>query len=110
MIRRRNDRPSIRGISISSVITSGCKLRILSRATNGSGAEPTTSISGSADKASVRIFRTMAESSTIRTRVLRVLSIISDLAQDHGHATFFEFKIAPDSGRPEQRFWSHGLG
>ena len=71
----RNVRPSMRGISISSVSTSGCSARILSRATYGSGAVPTTSRSGSPASASVRILRTMAESSTISTRILRPLGI-----------------------------------
>src|SRR5580693_9168865 len=61
--------PSMRGISISSVITSGLSVRILSRATNGSGAVPTTSISASLESDADSIFLTMAESSTTRTRI-----------------------------------------
>src|SRR4051812_40082369 len=69
----RKVRPSMRGISISSVSTSGWSARILSRATYGSGAVPATSMSGSPESASDRILRTMAESSTISTRVLRFI-------------------------------------
>src|SRR5215471_5749480 len=60
----------MRGISISRVRTSGRSARILSRATYGSGAVPTTSRSGSPARASARSLRTMAESSTINTRIL----------------------------------------
>src|SRR4051812_200219 len=42
----------------------------MSRATKGSGAAPTTSISPSLDSSFVRIFRTMAESSTMSTLIL----------------------------------------
>ncbi len=42
MMRRRKVRPSMRGISISRVMTSGSRSRILLRATKGSGAVPTT--------------------------------------------------------------------
>lgn len=67
--RSRKSMPSMRGISTSSVITSGLNRRIISRATIGSGATPTTSRSGSAPITSFRTWRTSAESSTIRTRV-----------------------------------------
>ncbi len=60
----------MRGISMSRVRMSGSSARILSRAMKGSGALPTTSISGSPASASVSIFRTMAESSTTNTFVL----------------------------------------
>src|SRR5947209_4407149 len=72
----RKVNPSMRGISMSSVSTSGESDRILSRATYGSGAVPTTSISCSAESASLRILRTMAESSTIRTRIFRFIAIL----------------------------------
>src|SRR6476620_10803963 len=65
----RKSRPSIRGISMSSVITSGSRLRIISRATSGSGALPTTHIPGSWLMISVNRLLTRAESSTIRTRM-----------------------------------------
>ena len=65
----RNVRPSIRGISMSKVITSGFSLTILSRATYGSGAVPTTSIPRSRDRPSVKTFRTIAESSTMSTPI-----------------------------------------
>ena len=61
--------PSIRGISTSSVRRSGDSSTILSRATYGSGAVPTTSIKGSLAPTPGRGFAcTTAESSTIRTR------------------------------------------
>ena len=53
MILRRNDTPSMCGISTSSVTTSGLSALILSRATIGSGAVPTTLISGSASSSVV---------------------------------------------------------
>jgi hypothetical protein len=57
----RNVSPFMRGISISSVRTSGRRERILSRATYGSGADPTTARSGSSARASLRIPWTMAD-------------------------------------------------
>ena len=72
---RRNVSPSMRGISMSSVTTSGSCCRIRSRAMNGSAAVPTTSRSRSSRIASASIFRTMAESSTISTRSGRVIDI-----------------------------------
>jgi hypothetical protein len=65
----RKVRPSIRGISRSSVRTSGRSSMMRSRAAKGSAAVPTTSMPGSALRASVRILRTMAESSITRTRM-----------------------------------------
>ena len=73
MIFCRNVSPSMRGISISRVITSGVCSRIRSAATKGSAAVPMTSISGSLESTSLRVWRTTAESSTIRTRILGVL-------------------------------------
>lgn len=70
MIFCRKVKPSILGISMSSVITSGISSRMRSAATNGSAAVPITSISGSRDKMSLSVRRTTAESSTIRTRIL----------------------------------------
>ena len=52
MIFCRNVSPSMRGISISSVITSGICSAILSAATKGSPAVPITSMAGSADRIS----------------------------------------------------------
>ncbi len=62
--------PSMRGISTSSVMTSGLRLRIISRAANGSLAEPMHSMSGWRLMISVSRLRTSAESSTTTTRVL----------------------------------------
>ena len=47
IIFSRNSRPFIFGISTSSVITSGLSALIASRASSGSAASPTTSMSGS---------------------------------------------------------------
>ena len=68
MSLRRNVMPSMRGISTSSVMTSGTSSWMRRAATNGSGAVPMTSISGSASRMAVIVWRTEAESSTIRTR------------------------------------------
>ena len=65
----RNVRPSILGISISRVMTSGFKATIFSRATYGSGAVPMISISLSCDNSSLKTLRTTAESSTISTLI-----------------------------------------
>ena len=73
MIFCRNVSPSMRGISISSVITSGTCSCIRSAATKGSPAVPMTSIEGSLDKISLNVWRTNAESSTIRTRIFGLL-------------------------------------
>src|SRR3954471_11080037 len=72
MIFSRNASPSMRGISISSVSTSGLSVLIMSRATNGFGAAPTTSIEGSLASISDRSCRTKAESSTTSTRILLI--------------------------------------
>src|SRR5262245_56864640 len=65
---RRNVTPSMRGISTSSVMTSGFSALILSRAMCASPAVPTTSMPASPASISVRICRTSAESSTMSTR------------------------------------------
>src|SRR5450432_69572 len=78
----------MRGISISRVTTSGDKARILSRAINGSGAVPITSIPDSADSASVSSLRTMAESSTIRTLIF-LSTIIPPLEREEGNECSF---------------------
>ncbi len=62
--------PSMRGISMSSVITSGACSRMRSAATKGSPAVPITSISGSLPSNSLSVCRTTAESSTINTRTI----------------------------------------
>src|SRR3990172_7394260 len=69
MSLRRKVMPSMRGISRSSVRTSGLRWTMRSRATKGSGAAPTTSISGSFASSREKIWRPPAESSTTRTRV-----------------------------------------
>src|SRR5258708_4222416 len=84
--RSRNSSPSILGISISSVSTSGFNARIISRATSGSGAAPIASRSGWRFTISVSRLRTSAESSMIRTRVFTMddpseqLDLAADLA------------------------------
>ena len=68
--RDRKSSPSMRGISTSSVMTSGLRLRIISRATSGSEAAPMHSMSIWRLMISVRMERTSAESSTTTTLVL----------------------------------------
>src|SRR5689334_8709673 len=68
----RKSRPSIRGISISSVRTSGFRLRIISRAMSGSGAAPTASMSGCRLMISEITLRISAESSMTSTRILPI--------------------------------------
>src|SRR5690606_41932348 len=80
----RKSSPSIRGISTSSVRTSGLCCLISSRATNGSGATATTSISAWLLMISVIRPRTSAESSTHRTRIL--LIIATSLLAGSAHA------------------------
>lgn len=74
--RSRNVRPSIRGISTSSVTTSGERALIFSQAMYGSGAVPTTSKSPADSRILVSSCRITAESSTIRT-LLRRFGILS---------------------------------
>ncbi len=71
--RERNSRPSMRGISTSSVITSGLSSRIISRATSGSAAAPTQTMSFCRLMISVSRLRTSAESSTTTTRVFVIV-------------------------------------
>ena len=61
--------PSMRGISTSSVITSGFISRIISRATSGSLAVPMHSMSRWRLMISASRLRTRAESSTTMTRI-----------------------------------------
>ena len=87
--RDRKSMPSMRGISTSSVMTSGLRLRIISRAINGSLAAPTHSMSGCLLMISVRMERTSAESSTTTTVVLAILfgsseEIDGSAAMGHG--------------------------
>src|SRR5882757_1845690 len=96
---RRNARPSMRGISTSRVSTSGFSNLILSRATYGSGAVPTTSMSGSEFKISVSSWRMTAESSTTITWIFLVIGMASGLEQFHGSGfdlggRRFEFTLA----------------
>ena len=69
MIFLRNVMPSMRGISMSRMITSGQAVRILSSAKTGSDAEPMTSIPESPDNACETTWRTTAESSMIMTLI-----------------------------------------
>jgi hypothetical protein len=66
---RRKVMPSMRGISTSRVMTSGISSRMRLAATNGSEATPITSICGSDSSTAARVWRTVAESSMIRTRI-----------------------------------------
>ena len=61
--------PSMRGISTSSVMTSGMSSLRRLAATKGSEATPITSISGSFPRMSDNVCLTEAESSTMRTRM-----------------------------------------
>ena len=65
--RSRKSKPSILGISTSSVSTSGLSCLIISRAMSGSGAAPTTSMSFWLLMISVSKLRMSAESSITRT-------------------------------------------
>src|ERR1051326_6751651 len=94
----------MRGISISSVSTSGLRDSIFSRAIKGSGAVPATSISGADESASLSTLRTMAESSTIRTRIFSILEarLLSPAARAaargfaiHRRADVFERMVHP---------------
>ena len=67
---------------MSSVSTSGSVARIISRATSGSGAAPTTVMSRSREKISVRSWRTSAESSTISTLILPPAAGAERLAEE----------------------------
>ncbi|SUY92046.1 Uncharacterised protein [Comamonas terrigena] len=78
--RPRKSIPSMRGISTSSVITSGLSSRIISRAINGSLAVPMHSISLCRLMISASRLRTSAESSTTITRIF--LLIPSNLSQN----------------------------
>ena len=69
-ISRNAVRPSISGISISKVMTSGEYVLIASMACRPLLAKPTTSMAGSFCNALAIILRITAESSTMRTRTL----------------------------------------
>ena len=84
MSLRRNVSPSIRGISISSVITSGSSAMILSRAMYGSGATPTTSMPGWALRPRLSACRTIDESSTISTRTSAMRTFLVRLVTFRG--------------------------
>ena len=74
MIFCRNVNPSIRGISMSNRITSGTWALILSAATKGSDAVALTSMAGSPESISLKVWRTTAESSTMRTRIFGLIT------------------------------------
>ena len=74
----RNVSPSIRGISISSVITSGTSLAIFLAAKKGSDAVPITLMLGSLSNIEVSACLTTAESSTISVFILLALSLMDD--------------------------------
>ena len=80
--RPRKSMPSIRGISTSSVITSGSRSRIISRATIGSFAVPTHSMSGCRLMISASRLRTRAESSTTTTRINLFVMFTQPVAPD----------------------------
>ena len=68
---RRNVRPSMRGISMSRISTSGRSPRIFCWANRGSGAVAMTAMSGCPESISLSMERTTAESSTIITLIMR---------------------------------------
>src|SRR4029453_475950 len=70
MIFSRKEMPSMLGISTSSVTTSGLRSLIIWRATSGSGAAPTTSMSRSPCIMLDSSWRMSAESSTTSTGTL----------------------------------------
>ncbi len=72
--RPRKSMPSIRGISTSSVMTSGLSSRIISRATKGSLAVPMHSMSRCRLMISDSRLRTSAESSTTITRIFLLIN------------------------------------
>ena len=69
MSLRRKVSPSMRGISMSRVMTSGTSLLIFSTATSGSTTAAMTSMSGSDARSWARVWRTTAESSMMSTRM-----------------------------------------
>jgi len=73
MILRRKEMPSMRGISISTISTSGQSFRILSMAKSGSAAVAMTSIPAAFSSACETTWRTSAESSTIITLMLSAM-------------------------------------
>src|SRR4051812_11659834 len=90
--RSRKSRPSIFGISTSSVSTSGLAARISSRAAIGSGAAPTTVMSRCALMISVSSLRMRAESSTTTTRMRR--GVPDGLAEELNLASLFHLAQA----------------
>src|SRR5262249_46406299 len=101
---RRKVMPSIFGISISRIMTSGSSSCRRRAAANGSEAVAITSISGSSIRMVVRIWRTEAESSTIITRslafpisLLRPLDLEDrrlDLPQARHDAVHHRFRVS----------------
>src|SRR5690348_10088026 len=103
MILRRKVMPSMRGISTSSVMTSGTSFWIRLAAAKGSVAVPTTSISLSPPRMSAMVCRTEAESSTTKTRILRLAPLTvflrSSFVPQHrrGHGLHLG-EVAPGGG------------
>src|SRR5262245_39246946 len=67
--RRRNEKPSIFGISRSSVMTSGASWKAIFRPSSPSPARPTTWNPGTPSSKAVMVWRLNAESSTTRMRM-----------------------------------------
>jgi len=74
MIRRVASSPSILGMWMSIVITSGCLRAMASSASSPSCAVPITRMSGSAPRICTRNSRTTGESSTTRTLIKSLAS------------------------------------
>ena len=94
MIRRSVSMPSMRGISRSSVTTSGRSSSIFFRAKAPSMAVPTTSMEGSRARIAGISFRIKAESSTTRTR-MRVAHAMAPrgMARERRESTAGTFRI-----------------
>ena len=94
MIMRSVSMPSIRGISRSSVTTSGRNSSTFFSANAPSMAVPTTSICGSRAKMLGISFRISAESSTTKTRITFFHAMApSGIARERRESTAGTFKI-----------------
>src|SRR5512142_1569949 len=83
MSRRKNEKPSIFGISRSSVMTSGCSWNAIFNPSSPSPARPTTWKPGTPSSMAVMVWRLNAESSTTRMRMGLAGLSIAGLSVDH---------------------------
>src|SRR3989344_518827 len=99
--RPRKSMPSIRGISTSSVMTSGLSSRIISRATKGSLAVPMHSMSRCRLMISDSRLRTSAESSTTITRIFLLINSRLPRDGEKNHLARINIQyILGDDGNP----------